>query len=115
MLSAADRAQLDEFGIAPAEAERQLRLCADPPPALRLDRPCTLGDGIRVLDDAERRRARDPYDAAARAGRLRKFVPASGAATRMFQPLLALHEHAGPCTRAALVARAETDSNAREA
>lgn len=115
MLSVADRAQLDELGISTEEAQRQLRLFAKPPPALRLDRPCTLGDGILALSDAARAAAQTAYAGAAEAARLRKFVPASGAATRMFQPMLALREGPGRRDRAALAARAQTDADAREA
>jgi hypothetical protein len=52
-------------------------------------RPCQLGDGIRVLRPAEEPWLLARFAAAAAAGRLSKFVPASGAASRMFEPLLA--------------------------
>ena len=45
------------------------------------------GDGIVVLDDAQIERAAARYDAHAPARRIVKFVPASGAATRMFKEL----------------------------
>lgn len=114
MFSAADRAQLAELGIAADEVERQLRLFAEPPPSPYLDRPCTVDDGIRVLDEAERHAALGAYEAAARAGRLQKFVPASGAATRMFQALLAARERPGRIDRAALAADAAADPLAHE-
>jgi hypothetical protein len=107
MLTEADRAQLEQLGISAAEAARQLRLFAAPPPATALDRPCTVGDGIAVLDDADRRAALQAYERAAAAGRLLKFIPASGAATRMFQALLAVRPpQGGELTRRALEARA---------
>lgn len=86
---AADLRHLEEVGITPAEARRQLRLLRHPPPPLRLVRPCTLGDGIVELP---RERSSDLHrrleDALARRSMV-KLVPASGAATRMFQALLA--------------------------
>lgn len=106
MFDAADRAQLDELGIAVQEVERQLRLFAAPAPAVALDRPCTVGDGVATLNDAERRAALQAYERAAAAGRLLKFVPASGAATRMFQALLAVRQAETELDRAALQARA---------
>ncbi len=83
-----DLARLAERGIPVAEALRQLRRIAEPPPALRLDRPCTVGDGIEIVDEEAVPRLLERHEAAARAGRFVKFVPASGAATRMFQDLL---------------------------
>src|SRR5262245_57448326 len=106
MFDATDRAQLDELGIAVQEVERQLRWSAAPPPAAALDRPCTVGDGIATLNEAERRAALQAYERAAAAGRLLKFVPASGAATRMFQALLAVRQAGSEPDRAALQARA---------
>lgn len=88
--SEADREQLAAAGIGLAEAERQLAQLAAPPPRARLDRPCTVGDGIERLPprriDALAERGREARDA----GRLLKFVPASGAASRMFRELLRL-------------------------
>jgi len=53
--------------------------------ALTLDRPATVGDGIVRVDGDEKERLVALHDEAARAGRCLKFVPASGAATRMFK------------------------------
>lgn len=84
----ADLARLEERGIPVAEALRQLRWLAEPPPAARIDRPCTIGDGIETVEESEVPGLLARHDAAARSGRIGKFVPASGAATRMFQDLL---------------------------
>lgn len=86
--SARDSKQLAALGIARAEFERQLELFAQPPPALHLDRPCRVGDGITVLDPE-----REPWllaraEGARRAGRCQAFIPASGAASRMFEAAL---------------------------
>jgi hypothetical protein len=88
----ADRAQLAARGIAVEEAERQLRLLRDRPRPIRLDRPCVLGDGIARIDPAARDRLLDLARTVAANGRVQKFVPASGAATRMFKDLIALVE-----------------------
>jgi hypothetical protein len=76
-------------GIAGEEAERQLRILRGPARHRRLVRPCTPGDGIERLDADAERRLSEQYGEAAERGRLRAFVPASGAATRMFKDLLA--------------------------
>ncbi|HUO86515.1 MAG TPA: DUF4301 family protein [Thermoanaerobaculia bacterium] len=87
-----DRAEIRNRGIATEEAERQLALFRSPPPPLVLDRPATVGDGILRLGDDERARLADRAIEAQAAGGFVKFVPASGAASRMFGELeAALH------------------------
>ena len=83
-----DLEQLRARGISIDEASRQVALLSAPPRYSDLDRPCTPGDGIEICDDAEVDRLVTLGEEAARDGRCRKFVPASGAATRMFQSLL---------------------------
>ncbi len=91
-LTAADRERLRAHGIAEAEAERQLALLANPPRAVELVRPCTPGDGIERLTDDAWPALEARHDEAVAAGRVSAFVPASGAASRMFRDLLA-YEH----------------------
>jgi hypothetical protein len=83
-----DLRQLSEMGIPREEAARQVDLFRNPPPFTRVLRPCRPGDGIRAISEAEHPALLSQYDAAARRGRIAKFVPASGAATRMFKELL---------------------------
>lgn len=87
--SDADRAQIAAREMTIEEVERQIDLLRRPPPPLELLRPCSIGDGIRTLPAAELAAAGAANEAARRRGRMSKFVPASGAATRMFQALLA--------------------------
>jgi len=54
---------------------------------IRLIRPCTVGDGIEIIPESEIKKYNDIYHNAALAGQAMKFVPASGAATRMFKDL----------------------------
>jgi hypothetical protein len=93
--SPADLAQLAERGVSPAEAERQLALLARPAAWARLERPCTVGDGIERLDESRIEALHAAHARAAAAGRVSAFVPASGAATRMFRELLAARELPG--------------------
>jgi Domain of unknown function (DUF4301) len=58
-----------------------------------LHRPCTVDDGITVLQQSDIEALGSLYTQAVSAGRVTKFVPASGAATRMFQALLSYCEH----------------------
>lgn len=89
LFSPEDLSQMAELGIAPGEALRQIGLFRDPPPFTRVLRPCRVGDGIRQLSKASEPWLLARFEEAARRGRVAKFVPASGAATRMFKDLLA--------------------------
>ena len=89
LFSSRDLSQMAESGIPPEEAARQIEIFRNPPPPTRILRPCRVGDGIRVLPEEEKPRLLQLAEGAAAAGRASRFVPASGAATRMFQDLLA--------------------------
>ena len=92
MLRDSDLLQIAEQGITVEEVQRQIRLFEHPPPCPLLERACTIGDGVRTLSAAELNAATADYETASRMGRLMKFVPASGAASRMFHSLLAARE-----------------------
>ncbi len=117
-LSAADRAQLAEAGIPLAEAERQLAMLtafSSHPRRARLARPATLGDGIERIREDEvpelLQRAREAQEQ----GRFLKFVPASGAASRMFRSLAVTAERFPEGGTAAIhAAAAGGDIEARE-
>ncbi|MFQ5599827.1 MAG: DUF4301 family protein [Candidatus Krumholzibacteriia bacterium] len=107
---------MEDRGISVEEIQRQLRLFERPPAYLQLERACAPGDGIRQLTQAERATCMAAYDAACEAGRFLKFVPASGAASRMFKSLLAVLNRPDPLTREELRARASRgDADARDA
>ena len=82
-----DQPQLAAAGIPLEEVERQLALFRSPPAGVRLVRPCRRGDGVRVLSGSEETLLLETWREASRKGRFSKFVPASGAASRMFQSL----------------------------
>ena len=85
--TSADLATMARLGIDPAEAARHVALLAHPPAAARLARPCTRGDGIERIAEERHRDLLSLFEEAEKTGRLSKFVPASGAASRMFQSL----------------------------
>jgi hypothetical protein len=91
-----DLQQLRQRGITPEEAESQMRLLRHAPPPVVLDRACTVGDGIVQLDEAEHDDLLHAGREAGAAGRVQKFVPASGAATRMFKDLIGALASDGP-------------------
>ncbi len=85
--SAADLSAMARLGIEPAEAARHVTLLTHPPSAALLARACTRGDGVERLAEERHHDLLALFGEAEKAGRLSKFVPASGAATRMFQSL----------------------------
>ncbi len=87
LFTAADLAAMARLGIDPAEAGRHVALLAHPPAAAPLARPCTRGDGVERLAEERHRDLLALFEEAEKGGRLSKFVPASGAASRMFQSL----------------------------
>ena len=113
--TAGDKKQIREQGSSTEEVERQIRLFASPPPAPVLDRPATVGDGIRKLTPSEVKSYAAKGKRAQARGRHMKFVPASGAASRMFQSLLALKQRGVPLTRSSVAQAAATDADAKQA
>ena len=87
LLTDADLAQIEAHGLTGDEVLRQLALFAAPPASARLLRPATVGDGIVRIGEERHPGLVARWAEACRAGRLSKFVPASGAASRMFAGL----------------------------
>ena len=94
-LSPGDLAQLKAAGITPAQVRRQIALLRKAGHHRELHRPCTIGDGIHRISPAEGRSLIPLQEEAAGAGRFLKFVPASGAASRMFEDLHYYHHQSG--------------------
>ena len=79
--------QLKERNIDPLDIKEQiLRFKKGYDPA-DLIRPCTIGDGIKKLNEDELDKFIEKFDSELNNINLCKFVPASGAATRMFRDL----------------------------
>ncbi len=72
------------LGLTTRDVEKQLMVYAKGPSYLKLDRPCMPGDGILPIKSAQRRKLIAKYEAEAAGYKLLKFIPASGAASRMF-------------------------------
>ncbi|MFA6092053.1 MAG: DUF4301 family protein [Elusimicrobiota bacterium] len=90
MLTERDVEAVREHGIPEAELRRQLEFFQKPPAYAELDRPCTPGDGILTLDDETLERLIERAERSRASGRMSKFVPASGRASRMFHALQVL-------------------------
>ena len=90
-LSEADLQQMNALEITEAQVQAHLEVFRKSSASVCLHRPCTLGDGVRRIETAESQSYLDHHEKAAQQGRFHKFVPASGAATRMFQSLLQIY------------------------
>ncbi|MCF8062849.1 MAG: DUF4301 family protein [Deltaproteobacteria bacterium] len=90
-----DLAQIRARGMTPDDIRAQVEDIRKGFPWTELDRPCTVGDGILALDGDEIRRLSRIYEETARSGRAMKFVPASGAASRMFKLLQSVRNRPG--------------------
>jgi hypothetical protein len=89
MLTDKDYKYIGLKGIDRASVERQLQAFVDGFPPLQLDRPALAGDGILRLDDSALDDFVKKYENHLPGKSVVKFVPASGAATRMFKDVFA--------------------------
>ena len=87
MFSKEDLQQIEQHGLTQAQVELQIENFRKGFPYLKIVRAAAAGDGVLVLDDEQIAAAEARYDAAAATAKIVKFVPASGAATRMFKEL----------------------------
>ena len=85
--SADDLKQLKALNIEPSRAARQLARLRAGQVDVKLERPCVLGDGIISLQASTHDYLNKSFAAAVATGRLARFIPASGAASRMFSQL----------------------------
>ena len=85
VFSSSDLRQMEEHGLDNREVSRQMELFTRPRAFLKLHRPCTPGDGIRVLTEKEAQVFEGLFERQKGQYNRVKFVPASGAATRMFK------------------------------
>ena len=82
-----DIKRIESHGLTVAEVERQIENFRQGFPSLPVVRAAAGGDGVKQLSDEEVKAAENHYDNLAKTLRTVKFVPASGAATRMFKEL----------------------------
>lgn len=83
-----DLSQLQELGLTPERVQEQINHFKEGFPKSQLDAAATPdNNGIRCLTDKEILRYEKQYRTLARGKKILKFVPASGAATRMFKDL----------------------------
>lgn len=84
-LTDSDRERIKGGGRTEETVLKQIEIFKRGVSSVTLNRPCTLGDGIVSVPPEKEEALIRLYDKAASEGRVLKFVPASGAASRMFR------------------------------
>ena len=92
MLTEKDLQQLSERNIAEAQVIQQVAQLKRGTQYVQLMRPATVGDGILRLDEEQVRQMTDRFESDRQYYQFTKFVPASGAASRMFKDLFSFME-----------------------
>ena len=87
MFTHEDLQQITQHGLTEAQVEQQINNFRQGFPFLPVVRAASVGDGVLALDEKALDAAVARYDEAAASLKVVKFVPASGAATRMFKEL----------------------------
>lgn len=83
------------MGLDRRAVENQLKRFAGGPKYLKLNRPCVPGDGIIQITGGQRKKLIEQFETQAGKHQLLKFVPASGAASRMFAGWFAAAKQGG--------------------
>ncbi|MBX9887980.1 MAG: DUF4301 family protein [Flavobacteriaceae bacterium] len=96
--STLDFVQVYDHGIAINAIKKQLAIFKSGVPKIKLIAPATVGNGIVKLKEAEFQEKADFFDANKTDLNLLKFVPASGAASRMFKFLNTFLNQFDPCS-----------------
>ena len=87
MFTSNDISLIEARGLSVAEVEKQIDNFRNGFPSLPVVRAASGGDGVRQLNEEELHSAEELYMSRAKGLKTIKFVPASGAATRMFKEL----------------------------
>ena len=87
-----DIEQIRKRGMTLKEVSAQIEIFKKGFPHMKLQRPCIIGDGITVLSQKKLSQLERIFSEAVLLGRATKFVPASGAASRMFKSLLLMND-----------------------
>ena len=92
MFSASDQQQITDHGLDFQTVETQIDYFKKGFPPSKLQAPAVQGDGILILDEKAVSTITEAYTQLSADKKVVKFVPASGAASRMFKKLFAFLE-----------------------
>lgn len=95
-LSKSDILQLSKKGISEEKIRGQINIFEEGIPYVRLENAAVISNGILRLTPAEEKAMQNKFDASKDGVALLKFVPASGAASRMFKALFNFHKNFDP-------------------
>jgi hypothetical protein len=95
LFSEKDLRQINKLGLTPHDVEEQMATYRHGSNYLKLNRPCAINDGILSIKKATMDELIKLYDREAGKLKLLKFVPASGAASRMFAEWFSALEKGG--------------------
>lgn len=95
MFTDSDLKQMEQRGSELSVVNQQIENFKKGFPFLTLDKAATPADGIEVLDESSVEALVDLYDANSSRIQIVKFVPASGAASRMFKLLFTFLDNVG--------------------
>jgi hypothetical protein len=87
----ADEQDLKNRGISTSEFVALIHQFTHEVKPIYLEKPCVPGDGINVLSPQECHKYQGAFEELRKGKRIVKFVPASGAASRMFKHLFGYH------------------------
>lgn len=107
VLSPNDMELLDSLGIAKDRIFEQVEMFKRGAHPLKLVKAATVGDGIVCFPPEEQEALISRFDRESKDRKVVKFVPASGAATRMFSVLLKLNNRLEEISEAEVKARAK--------
>jgi hypothetical protein len=79
--------QIEDMGLEEAQVVNQIKNFKEGFAYANLAKPATIGDGIIQASDSDLEQWSKSYDEFSQASRIVKFVPSSGAASRMFKTL----------------------------
>ena len=84
-LSKTDIEQFKKHGLTPEKIDQQLKIFSEGIPFVKIVKAGSIGNGIESISEADQNRLVEFYELNNQKKEIVKFVPASGAATRMFQ------------------------------
>ena len=84
-LSKADIEQFRKHGLTPENIHQQLKIFSEGIPFVKIVKAGSIGNGIESISEVDQNRLVEFYELNNQKKEIVKFVPASGAATRMFQ------------------------------
>jgi len=92
-ISERDAEYISAYGLTPKEVERQMSILEKGLAATEVVAAATPDKGIVLLSDADKLKYLQKFNNAKDAYNIEKFVPASGAATRMFKEMVFFHNN----------------------